>query len=267
MNNISCFYSSLSKGYGYFGPYPNQLEANILVKSGISLFVDLTLPHEDTSSYRIDCRKISFPIPDRGTPPLSSAFYKLIALIKEHIRYKQKVYIHCRGGHGRSGMVAACVLAYIIQIRPEEAIKQITTSHQQRPTLRQFWKDKPCPNSFHQRQFIFNACKDTSIDSMFDELFKKVVMDLNEKVSIVGLENIILYTLRIKNLYTPSQILDLIRVYLEEAFSLLPEARQLLINSGVERLIITRKMFDYSYPKDILEIIYTIRERLVETGI
>jgi len=267
MNNISCFYSSLSKGYGYFGPYPNQTEANIIVNSGISLFVDLTFPHEDTSSYTINCTKISFPIQDRGTPPLSIAFYKLIGQITDHIKSKQKVYIHCRGGHGRSAMVAACVLAYIKQIRPEEAIQQITKAHQLRPTLRHFWKDKPCPNSSLQRQFILNACKDTYIEPIVEGLFKNMVMDLNMNVSIIGLENIILYTLRIKNLYTPSQRLGLIRTYIEEAFSLLPEARQLLINSGVTRLILKRKMFDYSYPKDILEILYTIRERLVEAGL
>ncbi len=36
----------------------------------------------------------------------------------------EKLYIHCKGGHGRSGLIAATLLCVMDEISPEKAIQR-----------------------------------------------------------------------------------------------------------------------------------------------
>src|ERR1035441_799889 len=56
-------------------------------------------------------RFISFPIPDRGLPASAPAAVSLIAAISDALESGQNVAVHCRQGLGRSGLIAAGVLA------------------------------------------------------------------------------------------------------------------------------------------------------------
>jgi hypothetical protein len=51
-----------------------------------------------------------FPIPDRGTIPKES-IKALLDHIDLHLARGVPVYVHCWGGHGRTGLVAGCWLA------------------------------------------------------------------------------------------------------------------------------------------------------------
>lgn len=53
----------------------------------------------------------SFPIPDGGVPASAEAVASLVSNVLEALAQGQTVVIHCRGGLGRSGLVAGCVLA------------------------------------------------------------------------------------------------------------------------------------------------------------
>ncbi len=54
----------------------------------------------------------------------------------------EKLYIHCKGGHGRSGLIAATLLCVMDEISPEKAIKETTLSHNQRHMMKKKWKKK-----------------------------------------------------------------------------------------------------------------------------
>jgi hypothetical protein len=50
-----------------------------------------------------------FPIPD-GEVPTSSPMRAILAAVDEALRAGHRVYVHCWGGHGRTGTVAGCWL-------------------------------------------------------------------------------------------------------------------------------------------------------------
>ncbi|MBW2260682.1 MAG: cyclin-dependent kinase inhibitor 3 family protein [Deltaproteobacteria bacterium] len=65
-----------------------------------------------------------FPIEDLGVPPGERfvEFLELAGGVIERLEQGRAAAVHCRGGLGRAGMVAACLLA-LKGIKPEEAIR------------------------------------------------------------------------------------------------------------------------------------------------
>lgn len=108
------FSASLLGGRIRFGKYPTEEEAILLKATGYSIFVDLCPEEEITwSPYsREGLCYISLPIPDRTPRIKNLSFFR--ALIQT-IYAGYLVYIHCRGGHGRSGMFAGVLYGKIMQ--------------------------------------------------------------------------------------------------------------------------------------------------------
>lgn len=118
------------------GCYPGSLDypekvskLTALASCGVRHFVDLTDPWEQntdgveldpylptfrfilsqmTSSYHISFQ--AFPIPDNSVIS-NQDMTNLLALIDQMIEdYSGVIYVHCRGGYGRTGMVIGCWL-------------------------------------------------------------------------------------------------------------------------------------------------------------
>jgi ADP-ribosyl-[dinitrogen reductase] hydrolase len=103
------------------GEYPgaasrDALEARVaaLVELGIDAFVDLTAPGEMPpydSALPAQVRHIRKPIPDHGTPLEPAHMQEILATIDALLAEGRTVYLHCRAGIGRTGMVVGCHLA------------------------------------------------------------------------------------------------------------------------------------------------------------
>jgi hypothetical protein len=87
--------------------------------AGVQVVVSLLDPEEEQELGLIDERQlvqagslrfISFPIEDYGVPSSEGALHKLIKEVEHLLDHGNTVGIHCRGGIGRSSIVAACVL-------------------------------------------------------------------------------------------------------------------------------------------------------------
>jgi len=72
-------------------------------------------------------RFISFPIPDRGVPVSTPAAASLITAISDALETGDHVAVHCRQGLGRSGLIAAGVLASA-GVDPERAIEIVSSA-------------------------------------------------------------------------------------------------------------------------------------------
>jgi ADP-ribosylglycohydrolase len=85
-----------------------------LFEAGIDCFVDLTQP-EEASSYRDELPPgtayFNRPLPDHRVPAERAQMEAILAYIRGALDSGHRVYLHCRAGIGRTGMVAGCLLA------------------------------------------------------------------------------------------------------------------------------------------------------------
>ena len=140
-----------------FGSYPTISDIKQLKKIGVKYFVDLTTLGE-LDGYKCDENYISYPIRDNNIPTNKKDFIHFLEYLINIIgglETDEKIYIHCKGGHGRSGMLVACLLCILENITPEESIKKTTEYHRLRPSLKKKWLSYHCPNIKIQQDFIY----------------------------------------------------------------------------------------------------------------
>ncbi len=70
---------------------------------------------------------VSFPIPDRGVPASTPAAISLMARLARELEEGKNVLVHCRQGIGRSGLIAAGILA-TSGMNPDEAIRAVSAA-------------------------------------------------------------------------------------------------------------------------------------------
>lgn len=85
-----------------------------LLALGVETIVDLTAPDEPLPRYddllpaSIDHYR--FPIRDHGIPAVPAHMTDILETIESALRAGRRVYVHCRAGIGRTGMVVGCLL-------------------------------------------------------------------------------------------------------------------------------------------------------------
>jgi len=161
MNNCSYFI----KDKALFGNYPSKEDINNFENMGVKLFVNLTCrDYEKLQDYDVseNSTKIDFYIKDRSYPKNIQTFSSFIIYLCDiinNLQNNEKIYIHCRGGHGRSGVVVACILCYLNNITPEESIVLTTKYHNQRTNLKEKWIKLGSPQTYGQKKFVMNLFK------------------------------------------------------------------------------------------------------------
>ena len=120
-------------------------DLQIIKKQKIKIVVSL-LPDKEKNKLGLDdliwskeeVEYIQFPVNDFSVPPKKkfNELKKLISFIKENLMLSKHVLIHCNGGKGRSGMIAALVLKAMKEKDPikkvrEKVIGSIETEEQE----------------------------------------------------------------------------------------------------------------------------------------
>jgi hypothetical protein len=112
------------------GAHPAVPEGRLdgLLRAGLRAFIDLTEPGSPGSAYEVVLAEASlgatverYPIVDFGTPSVEQASAILTA-IDRHLDRRRAVYVHCRGGLGRTGTVIGCWLIRHGFARPDTAL-------------------------------------------------------------------------------------------------------------------------------------------------
>jgi len=141
-----------------FGSFPTQEAVNELEREGVRFFINLTHSHEKKiTPYETNYEYVSYPITDRRVPDDWQAFARLIIKVARTIRSLKPgelVYIHCKGGHGRSGVVVASLLCYMFGLCPENALEHTTKYHSKRSVMREKWRKLGSPQTFPQKNFV-----------------------------------------------------------------------------------------------------------------
>lgn len=158
-------------GSALFGSFPTQHQVVTLENAGVCWFIDLTSVNEKkiTPYYLSSTSKyLRYSILDQSIPENIIEFaifiHKLIYIISG-LNSTQKIYIHCKGGHGRSGLVAAILLCIIDNISPDTAIREITISHNRRFLMKKKWKKIGSPQTTVQCNFLYSLFEIHDIDS------------------------------------------------------------------------------------------------------
>ena len=83
--------------------------------------------HVDQKSIRF----VYFPITDQAVVRDADAVLLIKELMAEIVKGR-KLYIHCHGGHGRAGTVAAILLGVLFNMSPPEALSAVQAFHDER---------------------------------------------------------------------------------------------------------------------------------------
>jgi ADP-ribosylglycohydrolase len=103
------------------GEYPAVTDSAVtrerierLLALGVNTIVDLTAVDEPLPRYDdllpAEVEHHRFPIRDHGTPAVPSHMTDILKTIESALRAGRRVYVHCRAGIGRTGMVVGCLL-------------------------------------------------------------------------------------------------------------------------------------------------------------
>ena len=146
-----------------FGSYPTQESVNELEKEGVRFFINLTYSKEKKiQPYFTKYNYINYPISDQGIPSNLvhfSCFIIKLSDIINRLTNNELLFIHCKGGHGRAGIVVACLLCYMFNLLPSESIKLTTKYHSERKIMREKWRNIGSPQTSKQKYFVQQMCE------------------------------------------------------------------------------------------------------------
>jgi len=236
-----------------FGSYPTNDSVKELENNGVNYFIDLTSGKESkTTPYQTDKTYINYEILDRNYPTDWKLFSIFIIRIADIIKKNfGKIYIHCKGGHGRSGLVVACLLCYMYNITSEEALKLTNIYHNKRVIMKDKWRKIGSPQTKQQKVFvhkffaplIFNKISNTNF-SLGLSFFSQHSILFNEKdysniykayEDIINHNNYVLH-----NNYKLDIMFELLKI----KFNQYKYIKNNLLNTGL-RPIIYQNKYDY----------------------
>ena len=114
-------------------------------------FVDLELTEEAQLCQKYNMLFLGFPIRDHGVPTSQTNTYELANKLCNALAGGQRVAIHCWGGIGRSGLIAACVLA-LGGIGPNEALQRVSAA-----------RGASVPDTPEQRRWVIEFARNTAL--------------------------------------------------------------------------------------------------------
>lgn len=152
------FCSYFIENKALFGSFPTQKSLEELETHGVRYFINLTCKGERRiKPYSTKYNYIHYPIIDRNIPKdwkTFALFILKICQILDNLNDGEKIYIHCRGGHGRSGVVVACILCYYFKISSNEALRKTNEYHNNRIEMRDRWRKMGSPQNEMQKVFV-----------------------------------------------------------------------------------------------------------------
>lgn len=133
----------------YFGKYVDADVEHELYKAHIDVILDLTHPTDNLPPYNTDIFRLDYPIVDMSVTS-DKSLVDLIPIIAKLVKADQRIYIHCKGGHGRSATLAACLYGYLYKKTSDNALSRVYIAHQERKIMRPLWRKIGAPQTSTQ---------------------------------------------------------------------------------------------------------------------
>lgn len=88
---------------------------------------------------------------------------EIVSFIVDSLRNGEVVYLHCRGGHGRTGYIGALVLIALFKISAYEALNKMQIFHDYRGQCIESNYSYACPETRNQKNEVY-ALENTIMD-------------------------------------------------------------------------------------------------------
>eukprot|EP01089_Gocevia_fonbrunei_P000340 TRINITY_DN10360_c0_g1_i1.p1 TRINITY_DN10360_c0_g1~~TRINITY_DN10360_c0_g1_i1.p1 ORF type:complete len:202 (-),score=28.92 TRINITY_DN10360_c0_g1_i1:12-617(-) len=102
---------------------------------------------EDFSLFKNKIKFIHFPIPDQQVGP-DEEVEKLVNQIIQELNNGEVIYMHCHGGHGRTGTIIALLLIKLYSVDAETALQVTSDTHKCRKVFKS--RSPQTPKQFDQ---------------------------------------------------------------------------------------------------------------------
>eukprot|EP01127_Copromyxa_protea_P020233 TRINITY_DN6730_c0_g1_i1.p1 TRINITY_DN6730_c0_g1~~TRINITY_DN6730_c0_g1_i1.p1 ORF type:complete len:215 (+),score=29.28 TRINITY_DN6730_c0_g1_i1:17-661(+) len=103
-----------------------------------------------------DLQFVHFPISDKDIAA-DDEVIKLVENIEKRLLNNEKIFIHCRGGHGRTGTIVAILLGRLFKLEAYDALEKVKEMHDFREDI----KKKPgvysCPETSPQINQVYRV--------------------------------------------------------------------------------------------------------------
>lgn len=141
-----------------FGCYPTNDDILYFEKIGVKYFIDLT-EHGKLPPYNLSTQStlVKYPIPDMKIPTNITYFCSFILHIEnilKNLKEGEKIYVHCKGGNGRAGLVVACLLVRYHNMNALDALQLTHKYHSERKNLKLKWRLLGSPQTMSQKNFV-----------------------------------------------------------------------------------------------------------------
>lgn len=140
----------------YFGKYIDNEVLTDLNNIGIDIIIDLTHHTDKMIPYNTELFTIKFPIVDMSVCN-DQRLYSLIEKLCHFLKKDQKIYIHCKGGHGRSAVIAACLYGIYYHKTASESLYKIAEAHNRRLFMKYKWRKIGAPQTSTQIKQVFRV--------------------------------------------------------------------------------------------------------------
>ncbi len=156
------FCSYLFHGQIAFGKQPTPVQAELLNKQGYTVFVNLLEnAGKNEAVYKAEMI-IPFPIMNDSCPKQS--IEDLITKLREILKEGRKMYIHCKNGRGRTGLVVSCLIGMLFDIDADSAIDIVNKAHRKGHGRSKKWQKHEIPSHRNQMKYIEDFLDDNESD-------------------------------------------------------------------------------------------------------
>ena len=121
----------------YFGKYPNDDILKTLKDLNIKLIIDLTQFTDRLPKYPSieGIKRIEFPIVDMSIEEDNLTLQYVMFIKTLFLHGDNPIYIHCKGGHGRSGVITCLLYGLLYDKNAEESLEAIKEAHDNRKQM------------------------------------------------------------------------------------------------------------------------------------
>ena len=147
-----------------FGAYPTNEDVVHLSAEGFAAILDVTEPADHAKAalqnrvLYYECpstwSRLHIPLPDRTPGTVDDAKTMVEWVLNILNTTNDGVYIHCRGGHGRSATIAALVVHALENTNHLQTIRIIRDVHRTRTIMDPKWRKLGAPQTQSQKRFI-----------------------------------------------------------------------------------------------------------------